>query len=104
MIYTKNYIILEDWEKKAIRMYILGVWEIKDAQSIISETILLYYKKRMKLKFKTYDDTLKWLKVASKFGKMKSDELLNDSAPNRINAKKRYIREFIWEEENNKND
>lgn len=98
-------IILKPHEEKAIKVYIVGVWkELEDAESIISETMILYYKKRMYHNFNTFEDTLKWLKVASKFGKLKSDSLLNETNHNRIQAKNRYLREVIWEEENNQNN
>lgn len=73
---------------------------------ILSITIEIYYKKRNKHKFKTYDDCIKFLKYATKYAELRAFRLLTDSANNRNDLKSKYIRELIWEmeEDYNEND
>lgn len=79
-------------------------FETDNLGDILSITIQIYYSKREKHNFKTYNDTIKFLKYSTKFARLKAHTLLTDSANNRNELKTRFIKETIWEMGEEEND
>lgn len=102
---------LKDYEIKAIRVFTLtmfnhgtghgarGLFKFRNKNDIIAETIVLFYKKRERVPFKSYEHTIKWLTTALTFGEHKWQNQLGGS-PFRIEARYKWTKNFISELEN----
>lgn len=99
-------------ETKAINDFVKSYYTLASPESfeannygdILSEIINIYYNKRKSLTFKKYIDTYNFLKHAKKYGELTWYRKLNESHPDKIKAKERWMREEKYKLEELENE